>query len=71
MSGIKLLATGSALPQHVITNQDFEKIVDTSDEWIRTRTGIGARHHCRGEECHTSQCLEAARKALERGGSSP
>lgn len=71
MSGIKLLATGSALPQHVITNQDFEKIVDTSDEWIRTRTGIGARHHCRGEECHTSLCLDAARKALERGGIDP
>ena len=71
MSGIKLLATGSALPQHVITNHDLEQIMDTSDEWIRTRTGIGARHHCRGEECHTSLCLDAARKALERGGIDP
>ena len=62
MSGIKLLATGSALPQHVITNHDLEQIMDTSDEWITSRTGIGARHHCQGEECHTSLCLEAAKK---------
>ena len=71
MSGIKLLATGSALPQHVVTNHDLEQIMDTSDEWIRSRTGIGARHHCSGEECHTSLCLEAAKKALERSGIDP
>lgn len=71
MSGIKLLATGSALPQHVVTNHDLEQIMDTSDEWIRSRTGIGARHHCSREECHTSLCLEAAKKALERSGIDP
>ncbi|OUN24532.1 beta-ketoacyl-ACP synthase III [Pseudoflavonifractor sp. An85] len=71
MSGIKLLATGSALPQHMITNHDLEQIMDTSDEWITSRTGIGARHHCQGEECHTSLCLEAAKKALERSGVKP
>ena len=71
MSGVKLLATGSALPQHIVTNQDLEQIMDTSDEWITSRTGIGARHHCQGEECHTSLCLEAARKALERSGVKP
>ncbi|MBM6896698.1 ketoacyl-ACP synthase III [Pseudoflavonifractor capillosus] len=71
MSGIKLLATGSALPQHVVTNHDLEQIMDTSDEWIRSRTGIGARHHCSREECHTSLCLEAAKKALERSGIKP
>lgn len=71
MSGIKLLATGSALPQHVITNHDLEQIMDTSDEWITSRTGIGARHHCRGEECHTSLCQEAAKKALARSGVKP
>ncbi len=68
MSGVKLLATGSALPQHVVTNHDLEQIMDTSDEWITSRTGIGARHHCTGEESHTSLCLEAAKKALERSG---
>lgn len=71
MSGIKLLATGSALPQHVVTNHDLEQIMDTSDEWIRSRTGIGARHHCSREESHTSLCLEAAKKALERSGIDP
>lgn len=71
MSGIKLLATGSALPQHVVTNHDLEQIMDTSDEWIRSRTGIEARHHCSREECHTSLCLEAAKKALERSGIKP
>ena len=71
MSGIKLLATGSALPQHVITNHDLEQIMDTSDQWISSRTGIRARHHCRGEESHTGLCLEAAKKALERGGIRP
>ena len=71
MSGIKLLATGSALPQHVITNHDLEQIMDTSDQWISSRTGIRARHHCRGEESHTELCLEAAKKALERGGIRP
>ena len=71
MSGIKLLATGSALPQHVITNHDLEQIMDTSDQWISSRTGIRARHHCRGEESHTGLCLEAAKKALERSGIKP
>lgn len=71
MSGIKLLATGSALPQHVITNQDLEQIMDTSDEWITSRTGIKARHHCTGAESHTSLCLEAAQKALARSGVKP
>ena len=71
MSGIKLLATGSALPQHVITNHDLEQIMDTSDQWISSRTGIRARRHCRGEESHTGLCLEAAKKALERGGIRP
>ena len=71
MSGIKLLATGSALPQHVITNHDLEQIMDTSDQWISSRTGIRARHHCRGEESHTGLCLEATKKALERGGIRP
>lgn len=71
MSGVKLLGTGSALPKHIVTNHDLEQIMDTSDEWITSRTGIGARHHCQGEECHTSLCLEAAKKALERSGVKP
>ena len=68
MSGIKLISTGSALPVQEVTNFDLEKKVDTSDEWIVTRTGISSRHYCTGEETHLGLCLAAARKALERSG---
>ena len=71
MNGIKLLATGSALPERVVTNEDMTKIVDTSDEWIHSRTGISSRRHCSGNESHTSLCLAAARQALDRAGISP
>ena len=71
MSGIKLISTGSALPVREVTNFDMEKLVETSDEWISTRTGISARRFCSGEECHTSLCLAAARQALERSGLRP
>ena len=43
MKYARILATGSALPERVVTNADLEKMVDTSDEWIRTRTGIRER----------------------------
>ena len=71
MSGIKLISTGSALPVREVTNFDMEKLVETSDEWFSTRTGISARRFCSGEECHTSLCLAAARQALERSGLRP
>ena len=38
--GIKIIATGRYVPERVLTNADLEKMVETSDEWIRTRTGI-------------------------------
>ncbi len=68
MSGIKLMGTGSALPAQEVTNFDLEKKVDTSDEWIVTRTGISSRHYCTGEENHLSLCTAAARRALESAG---
>ena len=71
MNGIKLIATGSALPERVVTNADMAKIVETNDEWIVSRTGISSRRHCSGEECHTSLALSAARQALDRAGISP
>ena len=40
----RIVGTGSALPERVLTNADLEKFVDTSDEWIRERTGIRQRH---------------------------
>lgn len=53
----------AASPPQVVTNDDMARIVDTSDEWITSRTGIRSRHHCRGET-HTQLCREAAQRAL-------
>ena len=66
MKGIQIVSTGRALPEKVITNDDLSEIVDTSDEWIRTRTGIRQRHKCTDESC-TSLAVSAARKALGNG----
>lgn len=61
--GISLVATGKALPQKVITNDDLGKIVDTSDEWIYTRTGIKSRYKCEDESC-ASLAILASKNAL-------
>ena len=71
MSGIKLIGTGAALPKQTVTNEDMAKRVDTSDEWISSRTGIRTRRHCTGEESHTGLCVAAAAQALERAGVTP
>lgn len=70
MKGIKLIATGRGVPRHVVTNQDMEKLVDTSDEWITSRTGIRERRHCT-TETHFSLCFEAAQAALRKAGIAP
>ncbi len=70
MSGIKIRGTGRFAPAKIVTNDDLAKIVDTSDEWITTRTGIQTRHHCT-TETHTDMCVGAARQALENAGISP
>lgn len=62
--GTRLLGTGSAVPERVMTNHDFEKIVDTSDEWITSRTGIKQRYISGPHETTASLGLEAAKKAL-------
>ena len=61
--GIRIVATGRALPQKVITNEDLSKMVDTNDEWIVTRTGIKSRYQCEEETC-VSLAIEAAQKAV-------
>ena len=71
MKGLKIVATGRCIPSKVVTNEDMSRIVETSDEWIRTRTGIETRHFCQGEESASSLAVEAARIALERAGISP
>ncbi len=61
-------SVGHAVPSKVLTNDDLERMVDTSDEWIVQRTGIKERHICQGDEGTGSLALEASREALERSG---
>ena len=67
MRTIRITGTGSALPGRIVTNKELEQLVETSDEWIRERTGIAERHVSVGETVVTL-ASEAARKALERAG---
>ncbi|AZR72745.1 3-oxoacyl-ACP synthase [Anoxybacter fermentans] len=62
---------GSYLPEKVITNFDLEKIVDTSDEWIRTRTGIQERRVVRDDQATSDIAYDAAKRALEDAGVNP
>ncbi|MBR2942598.1 MAG: beta-ketoacyl-ACP synthase 3, partial [Clostridia bacterium] len=68
MNGLKLRATGRALPSRVLTNEDMRQFVDTSDEWITTRTGIRQRYFCGENESTTTLAIAAAKQALERSG---
>ena len=70
MNGIKLRGTGRAVPAGVVTNDDLARMMDTSDEWITSRTGIKRRYRC-AAETHTRLCVQAAKSALERAGASP
>ncbi|MBS0224869.1 MAG: ketoacyl-ACP synthase III [Proteobacteria bacterium] len=64
----RIAGTGSALPKQVVTNDDLAKRVDTSDEWIATRTGIRQRHVAGEGETTVSLGEEAARKAMAAAG---
>lgn len=64
---VKIIGTGSALPQKTVTNEELAQLVDTSDEWVRERTGIGSRHISTGETV-VSLAVEACEKALESAG---
>lgn len=66
----RITGTGSCLPGLRVTNDDLGKILDTSDEWIRSRTGIGARHIA-VEETTAGLSAEAARQALKEAGVRP
>ena len=66
---MKIIGTGSALPAVGVTNFDLEAIMDTTDEWIRTRTGIESRYVARDESESTSTlAIKAAQKAMEAAG---
>ena len=65
MTYSRIVGTGRYLPERVMTNFDLEKIVDTSDEWIRTRTGVERRHIVAEDETTSDMCVEAAKKAIK------
>ena len=66
-----IVGWGKAVPERVLTNDDLSQMVDTSDEWIRTRTGIGERRIAGDDETTLTLSLRAARQALERAGLNP
>jgi len=61
----RIAGTGRYLPDRILTNADLEKIVDTSDEWIISRTGIEQRHAANEDEFTSDLCVNAARNAME------
>jgi 3-oxoacyl-[acyl-carrier-protein] synthase-3 len=67
----RISGTGSYLPERVITNHDLEQMVDTTDEWIRSRTGIERRHVAATGETTVDLAEQAARRALEAAGIAP
>ena len=66
--GSRLVGYGSYLPERVMTNQDFEKIMDTTDEWIVQRTGMKVRHFAREDETVADMGTIAAQRALDNAG---
>ena len=67
----KIVGTGSCVPEKVLTNKDLEQMIDTSDEWITTRTGIKERHIAQEGENNSDLAVGAAKKALEMAGILP
>ncbi len=67
----KIVGTGSFVPEKVLTNFDLEKMIDTSDEWITTRTGIKERHICRDGENNSDLAINAAKAALDMANIDP
>ena len=64
----KIIGTGSYLPEKIVTNADLEKIMDTSDQWIRDRTGICERRIARADETSGDMGLIAAQRAMQAAG---
>lgn len=68
MTYSRIAGTGSYLPKKILSNADLESMVDTTDEWIFTRTGIRERHIVADDETTSDLALHAARKAIEAAG---
>ena len=62
----KIKGVGSYLPKKVLTNKDLEKTLDTTDEWITSRTGIKERHIVGSDEQTSDLAFEAAKKAISK-----
>lgn len=71
MSYARIIGTGGYLPDNVMTNHDLEKIVETSDQWIRERTGIEQRHIAADDETTVDLAEHASRNAIEAAGIDP
>ena len=67
---MRILGTGAYVPERIVTNDDLAQIVETSDEWISSRTGIRERRISQGEGT-SFMAAEAARRALEQSGVKP
>ena len=65
---IKIIGTGSYLPEKIVTNKDLEKTIETTDEWIKERTGIAARHVAAEDETVASLATKASLRAIESAG---
>ncbi len=68
LQNVSIIGTGSYLPEKILTNDDLAKVIDTSDEWIRTRTGIEQRHIARDDEATSDMATIAAQRAMESAG---
>ncbi len=68
MSYARITGTGGYLPERVLTNKELEQLVDTSDEWIRARTGIEKRHLAATDQTTCDLALEAANQAIDAAG---
>src|SRR6185295_4858359 len=66
-----IVGVGSVLPERIVPNAFFDDYVDTSDEWIRDRTGIKERHFAREDQTTSDLAVEAGRIALETAGIAP
>ncbi|MGB2166987.1 MAG: beta-ketoacyl-ACP synthase 3, partial [Candidatus Puniceispirillales bacterium] len=65
---VLLTASGSYLPEKILTNDDLSKMMDTNDEWIRQRSGITQRHIIADDELTSDMAVKAARQALDMAG---
>src|SRR3989338_9227612 len=65
---VGIIGLGAYLPEKVLTNKDLEKMVDTTDEWITTRTGIKERRIARKDEATSDMAAEASKRKLKDAG---